>query len=49
MADQKKKYFIIDFDSTFAKVESLDELLASTLESRSDKEEVIKEIRDKIT
>jgi D-3-phosphoglycerate dehydrogenase / 2-oxoglutarate reductase len=48
MADQKKKYFIIDFDSTFAKVESLDELLASTLENRSDKEEVIKEIR-KIT
>lgn len=48
MADQKKKFFIIDFDSTFAKVESLDELLASTLATQSNGQEIIKEIK-KIT
>ena len=48
MTDQKKKFFIIDFDSTFAKVESLDELLASTLAAQHDGEEIIKEIK-KIT
>ena len=41
-----KKYFIIDFDSTFTKVEALDLLAEISLAEREDKWEVIKEIKN---
>ena len=43
MANQ---YFIIDFDSTFVKVESLDVLGALALEGQPDKEERLQKIAD---
>ncbi|MFT7249583.1 MAG: D-3-phosphoglycerate dehydrogenase, partial [Arcticibacterium sp.] len=41
-----KKYFIIDFDSTFSKVEGLDELAKIALQGTSDQDAVVKQIRD---
>jgi D-3-phosphoglycerate dehydrogenase / 2-oxoglutarate reductase len=41
-----KKYYIIDFDSTFTQVEALDELARISLKTRPDKEEVFKKIED---
>lgn len=41
-------YFIIDFDSTFVTVESLEELARITLENRNDKEKILTKIK-KIT
>ncbi|WP_233522137.1 HAD-IB family phosphatase [Chitinophaga silvatica] len=41
-----KKYFIIDFDSTFTQVEALDELARISLQDRADKEEIYKKIED---
>ncbi|HEX8549654.1 MAG TPA: phosphoglycerate dehydrogenase [Cytophagaceae bacterium] len=38
------KYFIIDFDSTFTKVEALDELGEISLKDRPDKDETLREI-----
>lgn len=43
-----KKYFIIDFDSTFIKTEGLDELAKICLKNDINKEKIIKEI-EKIT
>lgn len=43
-----KKYFIIDFDSTFIKTEGLDELAKICLKNHPNKEKIIKEI-EKIT
>ncbi len=40
------QYFIIDFDSTFTKVEALDILADISLENRSNKEEAIQQIKD---
>src|SRR5687767_13343936 len=39
-----KKYFIIDFDSTFTQVEALDELGEISLQNHEDKQELLKEI-----
>lgn len=41
-----KKYFIIDFDSTFTKVEALDLLAEISLAERDDKWEIIEEIKN---
>jgi D-3-phosphoglycerate dehydrogenase len=41
-----KKYFIIDFDSTFTKVEALDELADISLADRDDKWDIIKQIKN---
>ena len=40
----KNTYFIIDFDSTFVTVESLEELAKITLKDKSGKEEILKEV-----
>ena len=40
------EYFIIDFDSTFVKTESLEEFASVVLEKRKDKEEVLKKIQN---
>jgi D-3-phosphoglycerate dehydrogenase len=42
---QNNKYFIIDFDSTFTRVEGLDELGAIALKHRPDGEEILQEIK----
>lgn len=41
-----KKYFVIDFDSTFSKVEGLDELAKIALQGTPDQDAVVKQIRD---
>ncbi len=41
-----KKYFVIDFDSTFTKVEALDELCEISKASASDKQECLQKIKD---
>ena len=41
----KDKYFIIDFDSTFTKVEALDELGELSLEGDPEKERVLQQVR----
>lgn len=41
-----KKYFIIDFDSTFIKVEAMDIMAEVTLDGRADKLEKIQKIQD---
>lgn len=41
-----KKYYIIDFDSTFTQVEALDELVRISLKDHPDKEAVFKQIED---
>lgn len=41
-----KKYFIIDFDSTFTKVEALDLLAEISLAERDDKWEIVGQIKD---
>ncbi|HAR20779.1 MAG TPA: phosphoglycerate dehydrogenase [Cytophagales bacterium] len=43
---QKKKFFIIDFDSTLAKVESLDLLCEISLEGRPDKDECLRQVQE---
>ncbi|MDN5199740.1 phosphoglycerate dehydrogenase [Fulvivirgaceae bacterium BMA10] len=40
------KYFVIDFDSTFTKVEALDVLCEISLEERSEKGEVLQKIQE---
>jgi len=40
-----KKYFVLDFDSTFTKVEALDLLGEISLQGRKDKEEILQEIK----
>lgn len=39
-----RKYYIIDFDSTFTRVEALDELAAISLETHTDKNKIYKKI-----
>jgi D-3-phosphoglycerate dehydrogenase len=39
-------YYIIDFDSTFTKVEGLDELAAIALEGHPEKDKIVEQIRD---
>ena len=39
-------YYIIDFDSTFTKVEGLDELAAIALEGHSEKNRIVEQIRE---
>ncbi|PRY11575.1 D-3-phosphoglycerate dehydrogenase [Pontibacter ummariensis] len=41
----KDKYFIIDFDSTFTKVEALDELGEISLNGAPDKEQILQEVK----
>ena len=41
-----KKYYIIDFDSTFTQVEALDELVRISLKNHPDREEIYKKIED---
>ncbi|MFT5884950.1 MAG: D-3-phosphoglycerate dehydrogenase [Arcticibacterium sp.] len=41
-----KKYFVIDFDSTFSKVEGLDELAKIALQGTPDQDAIVKQIRD---
>ncbi len=41
----EKQYFIIDFDSTFTKVEGLDELAAIALKQRPDRDALVAQIR----
>ncbi|GAB4243803.1 MAG: hypothetical protein Tsb0034_21760 [Ekhidna sp.] len=43
---KQKKFFIIDFDSTFTRVEALDVLAEISLKDNEDKEKVIQEIKD---
>lgn len=43
---EKTKYFIIDFDSTFTKVEALDELGEISLKDHPDKDKILKQIED---
>ena len=40
------KYFIIDFDSTFTKVEAMDELGAISLSNNKNKDSIIQQIKD---
>ncbi len=46
MIDQKKKYFFIDFDSTFIKSEGLDELAEISLKKNKNKKEIISKIKE---
>ena len=41
-----KKYFIIDFDSTFTQVEALDELARISLKNHPDREKIYQQIED---
>ena len=41
-----KKYYIIDFDSTFTQVEALDELVRISLRNHPDREEIFKKIEE---
>src|SRR6187402_3150439 len=43
---ENNKYFIIDFDSTFTKVEALDELGEIALKDHPDKAKILQEITD---
>lgn len=43
---ENNKYFIIDFDSTFTKVEALDELGEISLKDNPDKSKILQEITD---
>ncbi|MBI2079828.1 phosphoserine phosphatase, partial [Candidatus Micrarchaeota archaeon] len=45
-AHKTKRYYVIDFDSTFTRVETLEELIAISLKGNKKKDEVMKEIRD---
>ena len=42
----QKKYYVIDFDSTFTKVEGLDELARIALKSDPNRDETVKAIKD---
>jgi len=46
MSVDLQKYFIIDFDSTFTKVEALDILGEISLEKHPDKESALSQIRE---
>lgn len=46
MENNFNKYIIIDFDSTFSKVEGLEELADIALENHPDKENILQEIKD---
>jgi D-3-phosphoglycerate dehydrogenase len=42
----ENKYFVIDFDSTFVKIEALDTLAAIVLENNPQQEEIVKKIEE---
>ena len=46
MVETKEKYFIIDFDSTFTKVEALDVLVEISLEKSPNRDEALQEIKN---
>jgi D-3-phosphoglycerate dehydrogenase len=46
MQKKEKKYFIIDFDSTFVTVEALDELAKIVLKNAKNRDELVKQISD---
>ena len=46
MAAAEKKYFILDFDSTFTKVEALDELANIALDGSPLREQIVRQIAD---
>jgi D-3-phosphoglycerate dehydrogenase len=46
MAAAEKKYFILDFDSTFTKVEALDELANVALDGSPLREQIVRQIAD---
>lgn len=46
MVETTDKYFVIDFDSTFMKVEALDVLGDITLEDDPDKEQILTEVKE---
>lgn len=46
MAAAEKKYFILDFDSTFTKVEALDELASIALEGSPERENIVRQIAE---
>src|SRR5690606_18642768 len=41
-----RKYFVIDFDSTFTQVEALDVLCEVSLEGKPEKDEVLRKIKE---
>jgi len=43
---EERKFFVIDFDSTFTKVEALDVLCEVSLEGRPEKDEVLRKIKE---
>ncbi|MEM1137104.1 MAG: phosphoglycerate dehydrogenase [Bacteroidota bacterium] len=43
---KRKKYFIIDFDSTFTKVEALDELCNIALSGRKDRDRIVQQVKE---
>ena len=45
-AHTPKRYYIIDFDSTFTRVETLEELIAISLKGNKKKDEIMKGIRE---
>jgi D-3-phosphoglycerate dehydrogenase len=46
MAAAETKYFILDFDSTFTKVEALDELASIALDGSPQREQIVEQIAD---
>ena len=46
ITDALKKYYIIDFDSTFTQVEALDELVRISLKNHPDREHIFRQIED---
>ena len=45
-APKAKRYYVIDFDSTFAKIETLEELLAISLKGNKGRDEIMKGIKE---
>lgn len=46
MENNNQKYFIIDFDSTFTKVEAMDELGEISLQNHPNRDSILQEIKD---
>lgn len=42
----KKRYFIIDFDSTFSRLEALDELAVISLRGKKERDRILKQMKD---
>ena len=43
---KQKRFFIIDFDSTFSRLETLDELFAIALKGNTDKDKIVERIKE---